>query len=372
MHIPTFELERFQSLFEHSVDFNLSESGVHPLTARELAQGDDLSWLLDVRLGYAQTNGPEALRERIAELYPTAKTENVLVTTGTIEANFLCAWQLLSPGDELVYMLPNYVQIGGIADSLGVTVKPFYLQESADWQPDLAALEALVTPETKMIAVCNPNNPTGALLSPEAREKIVTLAERANAWLLVDEIYRGAEHSGDITESFFGAYERVIVTGGLSKAFGLPGLRVGWVLGPPEIIESLWAAKDYSSITAATLSYELATYALEPRKRAWLFERNRGITGDNLRTLQDWIAAQDGLLSLTPPQAGAMAFVRYHFETPSLELADKLHREQSVLVVPGAHFGMENFLRMGYGLESHAFQEALGRIGETLAALQPA
>lgn len=372
MHIPTFDLERFQSLYEHSVDFNLSESGVHPLTTRELAQGDDISWLLDVRLGYAQTNGPERLRERIAALYPTAKTEHVLVTTGTVEANFLCAWQLLSPGDELVYMLPNYVQIGGIAESLGVTVKPFYLEESADWQPDLAALEALVTPKTKVIALCNPNNPTGTLLKAEAREKIIALAEKVNAWLLVDEIYRGAEHSGELTESFFGAYERVIVTGGLSKAFGLPGLRIGWVLGPPDLIEDLWAAKDYSSITAATLSYELAMYALEPEKRAWLFERNRGITGQNLRLLNDWVAAQNGLLSLTPPQAGAMAFVRYHFGTPSVKLAEILHREQSVLVVPGAHFGMENFLRLGYGLEPAAFKEALGRIGETLGALQAA
>ena len=370
MHIPTFDLERFQSLYEHSVDFNLSESGVHPLTARDLAQGEDISWLLDVRLGYAQTNGPERLRERIAELYPAAKTENVLVTTGTIEANFLCAWALLAPGDELVYMLPNYVQIGGIAESLGVTVKPFYLDESADWQPDLSALEALVTSKTKMIALCNPNNPTGTVLSAQAREKLIALAEKVGAWLLVDEIYRGAEHSGELTKSFFGGYARTIVTGGLSKAFGLPGLRIGWILGPPEIIEDLWSAKDYSSITAATLSYELAMYALEPQKRAWLFERNRGITGGNLAVLQNWIAAQNGLLSLTPPQAGAMAFVRYHFETPSVKLADTLHREQSVLVVPGAHFGMENFVRMGYGLEPAALKKALARISETLGALQ--
>ncbi|HEV2124349.1 MAG TPA: aminotransferase class I/II-fold pyridoxal phosphate-dependent enzyme [Chloroflexota bacterium] len=372
MQIPIFELERFQSLYEHSVDFNLSESGVHPLTTRELAQGDDLSWLLDVRLGYTQTNGPVQLRERIAELYPSANLENVLVTTGTIEANFLCTWRLLAPGDELVYMLPNYVQIGGIAETLGVEVKPFYLQESAGWQPDLAALERLITPRTKMIAVCNPNNPTGALLSRESRSKIIALAEKANAWLLVDEIYRGAEHSGKLTESFFGSYERTIVTGGLSKAFGLPGLRIGWVLGPPDLVESLWAAKDYSSITAATLSYELATYALEPAKRAWLMKRNLGITANNLRVLQTWIADHDGLLSLAPPKAGAMAFVRYRLELPSLELADKLHREKSVLVVPGEHCDMDNFLRLGYGLEQAAFTEALGRLSDTFHSLQTA
>ncbi len=372
MKIPEFELERWQSLYEHHVDYNLSESGVHPLKVSDILAQEDYEDFLNTELIYAQTNGPELLRERIALLYNNPSIDNILVTNGTIEANFLATWGLIEAGDEVVYMLPNYVQIKGLAETWGVTLKGFHLREDTGWQPDLAELAMQVTPKTKLIALCNPNNPTGILLSDEARQGIIELADSVGAWLLVDEIYRGTEHSGEMIESFWGSYDKVVTTCGLSKAYGLPGLRIGWMVAPEKFVEDAWGFKDYTSITAGTLSYELAARGLEPTTRSRIMGRNRDLVRTNINILKEWIATQNGLFTLSPPEAGAMAFVKYHFDMPSSELTDLLHKEKSVLVVPGAHFGLENFLRVGYGLETPKLKAALARIDEVIQDLKVA
>ncbi len=367
MRVPPFHLERFQSLHEHNVELNLSESGVHPLAAGDLL--DEAGWraLREAPLGYAQTNGPLELRRRIAE-HLCGEAANVLVTSGTIEANFICAWRLLEPGDEIAYMVPNYFQINGLAEGFGALVRPFRLRPELGWQPDLDELERAVTPKTRLIALVNPNNPTGTVLEPEAMRRIVELAESSGAWLLADEIYRGTEHDGGLTPSFLGMYERAIVTGSLSKAYGLPGLRVGWVIGPEELVEDLWSRKDYTSITAATLSYELATRALEPATLERILGRNRELVLRNLQVLRDWVDAGDGL-SMQTPAAAAMTVVRYAQGIPSVDLAERLRQRKGVLVVPGGHFGLEGYLRVGYGIPTERLTEALARVGAGLGEL---
>ena len=188
MFIERFELERIQSEWEHRVKYNLAESGVHPLHVRDLLGEDGIDEIMDMPLGYAQTNGPEPLRERISLLYPGSEIDNILVTNGTAEANFISTWSALDKGDEMVCMLPNYMQIYGIARALGAVVKPMSLKEDLGWAPDLDQLAQLVFSRTKMIAVCNPNNLTGAVLSEEAMERIVHLARQADAWILADEV----------------------------------------------------------------------------------------------------------------------------------------------------------------------------------------
>ena len=262
MKIQPFELERWQSIWENKVELNISESGVEPLTVHELV--DDpaaLEKILNVRLGYPQTNGSEELRGRVAQLYPGARTENVLVTTGGAEANFLSTWSLVEPGDEVVFCQPNYLQISALAQSFGATVKPLWLREELQWQPDLEDLAHLVTPKTRFIAMCNPNNPTGAVLSVAAMDAVVAAASRVGAWIICDEIYAGAELDAVRTPTFWGRYDRVLATGGLSKAFGLPGLRTGWVVGPPRVIEQLWSDHDYLSMAPTMLTDRLASYA---------------------------------------------------------------------------------------------------------------
>ena len=231
MRVEPFAMERFQSTWEHQVRFNLSESGVHPLSVRELVgEGAALDAVLDQPLIYTQTNGTEALRTAIAALYPGATSSHVEVTNGGAEANFLAAWYLVQPGDEVVMLVPTYMQTHGLVRAFGGSVREWPLVEdraAGRWRPDLDQLAALVGPRTRVIVLCTPNNPTGARLTAAELDGIAAVAARHGCWIVSDEIYRGAELDGVDSPSMWGRADRVIVTSGLSKAYGLPGLRVG-------------------------------------------------------------------------------------------------------------------------------------------------
>jgi len=366
MNIDIFKMERMQSTWENVVDYNLSESGVHPLNLKELLTPAEIEALTEVELGYTQTNGTTGLRERIARLYPGIGLEQILTTAGSSEANFLLMWSLLEPGDEVLFEIPNYMQMGGLMRSFGAKVKTFSLRESLGWQPDLDEIRRLVTPRTKLIALTNPNNPTGAVLDPEIMKGIVDLAASAGAWLISDEVYQGAELSGVPTPSFWGRWEKTLVVNGLSKAYGLPGLRIGWIIGPEEIVKRTWPYHDYTTISPSALSDRLATLALAPGTRDRILARTRGILNANFPVLETWLKDHGGLFSFRPPQAGAICFARYALEVNSTELVERLIREKSVLVVPGDHFETDGYLRFGYGPEKGYLLRALGRIDEIL------
>jgi aspartate/methionine/tyrosine aminotransferase len=366
MKIDIFKMERMQSTWENVVDYNLSESGVHPLNLRELLTPDEIAALTEVELGYTQTNGTIPLREAIARLYPGLGLEQILTTAGSSEANFLLMWSLIEPGDEVLFELPNYMQMGGLLRAFGAEVKPFYLRESLGWQPDLEEMRKLVTPKTKLIVLTNPNNPTGSVLASEIMKGIVELAAGAGAWILADEVYQGAELSGVRTPSFWGLWEKTLVVNGLSKAYGLPGLRIGWILGPEEVVKRTWPYHDYTTISPSALSDRLASIALSPGKRERILERTRGILNANFPVIESWLEAHGGLFHFLPPQAGAIVFARYSFDVPSTTLVERLIREESVLIVPGDHFELEGHLRFGYGSNRDYLQKALARIDAAL------
>ncbi len=370
MPLDPFAMERWQSTYETEVAYNLSESGIMPVTLASLV---DHSWIREVlarqALGYGHTRGSPELREAIAALYPHAHADQVLVTTGTAEANFLVTWWLVEPGDEVVLMLPNYMQIHGLVRGFGGQVRAWWLQADKGWRPDVAALESLIGPRTKAIVVCNPNNPTGAVLTPEEMDAVVRAAARVGAWIIADEVYRGAEIVRDLTPTFWGRYERVLVTCGLSKAYGLPGLRIGWILGPREAIDALGGRHDYTTIGPAYLSDMLARVALSPRVHSRLAQRARLTLQSNLGLLTAWVTEQEGRTTWTPPEAGAIAMLRYGAPVNSTALAERLRTEQDVLVVPGDHFGLDGFIRLGYGMEATVLEEGLRRISAVLAIL---
>ncbi len=279
MHVfQPFHMERMFSRLEKEVKYNLSESGVHPVLLRELVDRENgyLQSLLDTDLNYPHTNGIPKLRQNIARLYQGGTPENVLVTVGAIEVNYLVLKTLLAAGDEIVVMLPNYMQIWGLAKNHGLALKTFHLREETGWTPDLAELESMVTAGTRLIAVCNPNNPTGCVLSESEMDAIINIADRVGSWILADEVYAGAERLTDEeTPSFYGRYDKVLVTGSLSKAYGLPGLRIGWVTAPAGIVDDIWARHEYTTISATMLSNQLAALALSPEVRSWLLRRTR-------------------------------------------------------------------------------------------------
>lgn len=364
MKFHPFDMERWQSTWENEVDFNLSESGVHPLTLAELLElaretiGDTL-------LGYGQSNGTIELRARIARLYPGASEDNVMVTNGSAEANFVAMWQLLEAGGEIAIVVPSYMQPFGLAASFGATIREIPLREELGWQPSPDDIAAAVTDRTRALIVTNPNNPTGAVLGDDARSAILDAASRTGAWILADEVYTGAELHGAETPSFFGAHSRVIATGSLSKAYGLPGLRVGWVVADRATADQLWARTDYTTISPGALTDRLAALALRPDVRPRILERSRTLLRDGLRTLEQWIEQQGGF-AYRPPDAGAICFARYDLPLRSTELAERLRLERSVLIVPGEHFGMDRYVRFGYGLPVDELRVALERVSDVL------
>lgn len=366
-----FDMERMMSKWENVVEYNLSESGAHPVTIRELVDEPAIiEDLLTTTLTYPQANGLVELREHIADLYAGAHPDNVLVTVGCAEANFITVQTVLAPGDEMVIMLPNYMQIWGIGHNFGLLVKAFHLKEERGWAPDLDELNQVVSDKTKLIAVCNPNNPTGYILTPDEMDAIVAAAERVGAWLLADEVYSGAERLSDTqTPSFWGRYDRVLATNSLSKAYSLPGLRIGWVVGPADVVDEIWARHEYTTISATMLSNKLAAIALSPQTRPRLIQRTREYIRRGFPILDEWLNNHAGTFTLIPPQAAAIAFVRYHLNINSTELVEQLMREKSVLIVPGDHFGLDHHLRVSFGLPPDYLRPGLDRIHELIVEL---
>ncbi|MCP4659641.1 MAG: aminotransferase class I/II-fold pyridoxal phosphate-dependent enzyme [bacterium] len=367
-----FEMERMMSKWENVVEYNLSESGVYPVTLGELVDDPTaLEELLATELDYPQANGLIELRERIAALYPGATPDNVLVTVGCAEANFITLSTLLSRGDEMVTMLPNYMQIPGIGHNLELRIRSFHLRAERDWAPDLGELDDVVSDATRLVAVCNPNNPTGHILTEGEMDAVVAAADRAGAWLLADEVYSGAEQRTETqTPSFWGRYDRVLAMNSLSKAYGLPGLRLGWVVGPAEIIDEIWARHEYTTISATMLANKLAVIALSPERRPRLIQRARDYIRRGFPILDAWLKSHAGVFSVVAPQAAAIAFVRYHLEINSTELVERLMREKSVLIIPGDHFGLDHYLRISFGLPPEFLRAGLDRIHELIVELQ--
>jgi aspartate/methionine/tyrosine aminotransferase len=354
------------------VRFNLTESGVASVSLNTLCGHSHakIGQLLDTRLGYPHVNGSPELRENIAALYPAARAENVLVTIGAIEANYIACQALLSPGDGVAVMLPNYLQIWGIAKNLGCRVKTFRLRCDDGWALDLESLQAAVDCDTRVIAVCNPNNPTGKILTEAEMNAVVAAAERVGAWILSDEVFIGSERLTETdSPSFFGRYNRVIAVNSMSKAYGLAGLRIGWAVAPSAIIDEIWDRHDYVAISAAKLEGEIAAFALSSDVRPRLLARGRRLIREGYGLIQDWVDSNRSYFSLIPAQATPVAFVRAHVQMSSHELAEHLRKEQSVLVVPGEHFGQDGYFRVGFGSPGPRLTEGLERISTFVCGL---
>jgi aspartate/methionine/tyrosine aminotransferase len=360
-------MERMQSTWENLVDYDMSESGVRPLTLRELTgMGFDLEAFLDQPLGYSQSNGTIELRQRIAALYPGSTIEHIEVTNGTSEANYIIALSQIEPGDDVAMQVPNYMQMWGVARSLGAAVKTFRLRSEAGWEPDWDDFERAVTPKTRLLYLSNPNNPTGAVLSDTAMQRIANRCDQTGTWLLADEVYLGAEIDAARTRSFWGMSERVIVTSGLSKAYGIPGVRIGWIVGPTDPVAQCWSQHDYITIGPNKMSDRIARVAVESQNRERCYARTGEILRHNLPIAREWVRGFGGRLTWTEPVAGAIALMKYSSDTPSLALAERIRVRQNTLIVPGVHVGIEGHIRVWLGGAEPYLREGLRRIGAEL------
>jgi len=367
LKIPQFEMERMQSTWENLVELDMSESGVRPVSLRELGEmGLDLDAILDTPLGYSQSNGTIPLRENLAALYPGATPDHIEVTNGTSEANYLLALSLLREGDQVAFQVPNYMQLWGVPQSLGAQVNCFQLRIDHDWEPDWEQFERAVNPKTRLVYISNPNNPSGSVLSQDAMRRMVARCEAVGAYLLADEVYQGAEIHCPRTPSFWGMSDSVIVTSGLSKAYGIPGVRIGWIVGPKDVVAECWTQHDYLTIGPNKISDAVARVAVQPENREKLYARTRTILQQNLPAMQEWVAGFGGFLTFREPKAGALCLMRYASTTPSYELCERIRVKQSVLIVPGIHLGLEGFLRIWLGGKPEFLSEGLRRIGAEL------
>lgn len=370
MSFQNFDLEQYQSQFERTVEYNLADSSVQCMRLIELVDDAEAEELLHTNLFYPEVNGTALLRQRIAALYPGAMPENVLATVGASQANHMICSTLLKPGDEVVVISPGYRQVWGLAKNLGCRVKEVVLRPENQWKFDLDHLEALCTTETRLVSVVNPNNPTGTILSPEEMRRIVQICEKNHCWLHADEVYCGTELSAQTeTPSFWGSYNKLICVNSLSKAYGLAGLRIGWAVAEPDVIEALWRRHEYAVIAASGPGMKLAEIALKRDKRQMLLRRQKKISRKGHAVLQDWIQSQKGAFSVVNPEATAIAFVRCHFDVPSVDLAEHIRKSRSVLIAPGSFLGAEHHLRMSVGYPEQTIKAALERIGQAVCEL---
>lgn len=377
MKIEKFQMERTQCLYENQVRYNLSESGVSPLTLGELVPDRAERERLDgFALSYPESTGRDSLRKNIARFYGGTDLNGTLVVNGGSEANYIATWGLVGPGDRVAVMIPNYLQTRGLAraygrqaDSFNLVLKPGSGGGHA-WQLDVESLKKAVSKKTKLIVVTNPNNPTGYVLTADEMQAVVDEARRVGAWILADEIYRGAELDGPMTPTFYGLYDKVVVTSGLSKAFALPGLRIGWIVSKPSMIRTLCEYHDYLTLTPSYLSDYLADIVMRPGRRDEILARTRKIINENLPILEDWLARHEDVFDYARPDAGAIATVRYRLPIGSVALMERFLHEKSVLITPGAHFGIGNYLRIGFGYNAAKLRQGLKTMAPIVTELR--
>jgi len=370
VEIEEFALERIQSLHENEVELNLSDSGVHPFDLRTLLSAEEREALLDVEIGYGHTHGAPALRDAIAALYARRDRDEVVVTTGGIEANFLLVMTLLAPGDRLVVLTPNYLQIPGWARAAGAEVIEVPLRSDRGWALDRPVLDAALAKGVRLVTLCSPNNPTGTVLSEDDRAWLVARTAEAGTALHVDEVYKGLELDAPEPPSWADDGAHVFATNSLSKALALPGLRLGWLVGPREEIYRAWSRKDYTSITTGALSEAIAEVVLAPARREAILARSRDWLRANRDRLAAWLATR-GDFACALPSAGGMAFLSYDVPIGSDEFSRRMREEESTLLVPGSCYGLEGHVRVGIGARPEVLTaglERMGRLADRVAA----
>ena len=372
MKIDPFGVEIWMNEWETKCELNLAETCVESLTINDLLatigqNEEDLSKILPLKMTYGAIKGSERLRSSICALYEEQGNDNILVTNGTIGANMLVYKTLVEPGDRVISLVPTYQQHYSIPESIGADVDLLYLQEDLEWLPDLDLLKAKVLPGTKLIALTNPNNPTGALISAESLEKIADIAGEVGAWILCDEVYRGTDQQGNgKTKSIVDIYDKGISTAGMSKAFSLAGLRLGWIAGPEELIEKVMIHRDYDTISVGMINDHFATLALDNCDR--LLERSQRITRQNLDYLAQWMSSQPKL-SWVKPKSGTTALVKLAMDMSSLDFCIALLKKESVMFTPGSALGMEGYVRIGYANNPEILVNGLGRVSNFLSGL---
>ncbi|WP_392566238.1 aminotransferase [Utexia brackfieldae] len=374
MKIDVFGVERWMDIYENHCQYNLAETCVESLTITQLmaltnkTEQQLLADLMPLKLTYGAITGSVRLRTNVAKLYEKQDKDNVLITHGAIGANALIYETLVEPGDHVIAVLPTYQQHQSIPKSYGAKVDLLRLRPENQFLPDLNELKQLITPKTKLIALNNPNNPSGSLMDKAFLNQIIEIAKSIDAYILCDEVYRGLDEEGNgFTASIVDLYEKGISTGSMSKAYSLAGLRLGWIVSNiPSLIEAVITHRDYNTISVGMLDDYFAALALEAIDK--LLERNHHITRSNRQILDEWVNNEPAI-SYVKPKSGTTALLKYAFDMPSWDFCVQLLEQTGVMLCPGSVLEMEGFVRIGYANNPQVLKQGLRKMSEFLRTL---
>jgi aspartate/methionine/tyrosine aminotransferase len=364
MRLQDFSLERFFARWEFKAELLLCASDVEGWPMRdllELASEDDRRRWDDLRLGYTESAGNPDLRAAIAGLYELVSPDEVLVFAGAEEAIFTLHNVLLGPGDHAVVVRPAYQSLAEVARTAGAEVTRIDLHEANGWRLDADEVRAALRPNTRLVLINEPHNPTGSLMDRPTFDRLVELAAEAGAHLIVDEVYRFLEFdAADRLPAGADALARGVSIGVMSKSFALAGLRIGWVATRDrELLARLAAFKDYTTICNSAPAEVLALIALKARDR--VLARSRDIVAANLPVLDAFFERWAGTFEWVRPRGGSVGFPRLIADLPIDRFAEDLVGETGVLILPGTVFGdTANHFRLGFGRLN--MPQALGRL----------
>jgi len=369
--LPDFALEVHLGRWELAARHHLTASDAETLTVAEALGPEGLEELARLPLGYTPTWGSDALREAIAATYEAVAPEDVLVFAGAEEAMFWALQELVGEGGHAVVTVPNYQSMESVTLATGADVSGLPLDPDARWALDLDRLEALLRPDTRLVAVNFPNNPTGALPDPETWSALVALCDERGLRLFSDEVYRGLEPDG--TVPLPQAADRsptALSLGVMSKAYGLPGLRIGWLACRERaVLERLETRKHYTSICNAAPSELIATAAL--RRGEAIKARNRAIIAANLPRFDAFFAEHADRFAWERPQAGCVCFPRYLGDDGVDAFCHDLVEQAGVVLLPASIYasalGPVPADRFRIGVGRAGPEPALAALGDFLA-----
>lgn len=314
--------------------------------------------------------GRPDLLSGIAKLYRTVAPGHIIPTHGAAGANALVLSTLVNPGDHVVSVMPTYQQLYSIPEMCGAAVDVLHLEKENGYHVDVEALDALCTPETKVICINNPDNPTGALLDGETLRAIVEVARKNDAWLHCDEVYRHLNQADEYAESVVDLYDKGVVTSSMSKVWSLAGIRLGWCVTKDEQLRrDLLSHRDYNLISCGMFDEAVGAYALAHADA--ILDRSRRIVRENLATLLEWVESEPHL-SVVPPEAGTTALVYYDYDIPSYDFCTDMVKFNGAFVTPGDCFEEPKSFRVGYGYsdDPDALRSGLLAISEYLRTLE--
>ena len=365
MWFKRMELEIWFDKYQYAIDYDIGESAVKTLSVGDI--NIDLDKIL---LRYGYHSGHPDLRDAVAEQYPGLSSDHVVVTTGASEANFVVVSALVKPGDHVIVEHPNYPSLYEVPRSLGCDVSLYTLRFENLFRPDLNELERMITPQTKLVSMTHPNNPTGAMISEEDLRRVIELVESHDTYLLFDETYRHMASEENILPPAASLSPNVISIASMSKCYGLPGIRTGWLTTKnPFILESAVAIREQLSISNNSLSEEIALSVLR-RKDKFLTDARKRIE-PNRELVADWMSQQSDF-EWVYPKVGVVCFprIKKHVNVDPEEVYCHLAEKHRTFVVPGRCFEMENrHFRIGFGADQGEIEKGLANLNKTLYEL---